>query len=42
MRYIVTIEKEEQPKPLVDIILVRAAMCASIVVLILGLIIESG
>ena len=44
MRYIVTIEqvKEPEPKPLVDIILVRAAIGASIVVLILGLIIDLG
>jgi len=42
MRYIVTIEEEPEPRPLVDIILVRAALYVSIVVLILGLIIESG
>jgi len=42
MRYIVTIEKEPEPKPLIDIILVRAALIVGIVVLILGLIIELG
>ena len=41
MKYIVTIEKV-QSRPLIDIILVRTALVVSIVVLILGLIIESG
>ena len=38
MRYIVTIEKEEQSRPLVDIILIRLAMGVGIIVLVLCLI----